>query len=108
MFFLQLSRRRSFLLLFALFLISVSVFASPVYLLSDDQRIPSRSTVRGPVNPNTIDELSTLFPLTRTDGSYEYYLGSGAAGDTFAVVLEPAAPCSVYAVQFQFNDAGNY
>jgi len=36
-----------------------------------------------------------------------YYLGSGGAGDTFAIVMTPAAPCIVQEVYQQWFSAGN-
>ncbi|NQU66978.1 MAG: T9SS type A sorting domain-containing protein [Candidatus Marinimicrobia bacterium] len=36
-----------------------------------------------------------------------YYLSSGGAGDTFAVVMTPAAPCIVQEVYHQWFSAGN-
>jgi len=47
-----------------------------------------------------------LWNLTHADDVAEYYLGSGAAGDTFAIVFTPAAPCSVVSVYHQWNSAG--
>ncbi|MCF7802717.1 MAG: T9SS type A sorting domain-containing protein [Candidatus Marinimicrobia bacterium] len=52
---------------------------------------------------------STLWTLDHTDGVAEYYLGSsGAAGDTFAIVFAPSAPCSVKFVETSWYTAGNY
>ncbi|MBC8277778.1 MAG: hypothetical protein H8E46_06075 [FCB group bacterium] len=44
--------------------------------------------------------------LSRVDGTAEYYLGAGAEDDTFFMVLETPAPCSVHFVEFQWFDAG--
>ncbi len=99
-------------IVFVVFVLTITAMvalstSTPRYMLNSKDINPYRPAVKGPVNPNTIDELNTFFPVGRTDGSYEYYLGSGAAGDTFAVVLEPAAACSVYTVQYQYFDTGN-
>jgi len=51
---------------------------------------------------------STLWTLDHTDGVAEFYLGSGAAGDTFVVVFTPAAPCSVKYVESSWYTPGNY
>jgi len=51
--------------------------------------------------------LDTIYPLQNCDSTAEYYLGSGAANDTFFMVLEPLAACSVYYVEIQWNDSGN-
>lgn len=56
-----------------------------------------------PINPWTDD----LYALTHCDGVAEYYLGSGAADDTFFIVFEPLAVCSVYTVEAQWYTAGN-
>ena len=59
-------------------------------------------------NNNLVDR-DDLWPLSHVPLSHnaEYYLGSGAAGDTFSVVLTPAAPAVVTEVYYQFMDAGN-
>ncbi|MFQ6610257.1 MAG: hypothetical protein ACE5D7_05580, partial [Fidelibacterota bacterium] len=41
------------------------------------------------------------------EGDAYYYLGSGGAGDTFAIVMTPAAPCIVQEVYQQWFSAGN-
>ena len=51
------------------------------------------------------DELWNLSYMNEGD-SY-YYLGSGAANDTFATVFTPAAPCVVKEVYYQWFSAGN-
>lgn len=57
---------------------------------------------------NPAQAQSTLWTLQHTDGVSEYYLGSGAAGDTFAVVFTPAAPCSVKYVDMSWFSSGNF
>lgn len=46
------------------------------------------------------------FELNHTDNWPEYYLGSGAAEDTFFIVFNPVAPCSVKSVEAQWFDSG--
>ncbi len=48
-----------------------------------------------------------LWTLKHVDENAEYYLGSGAAGDTFAVVFTPAAPAIVTEVYTQWFTPGN-
>lgn len=56
-----------------------------------------------PANPWT----DQLYAVTRADNTTEYYLSSGAANDTFFMVLEPLAACSVHSFEIQWFDAGN-
>ena len=51
------------------------------------------------------DELWNLSHVN--EGDAYYYLGSGAANDTFATVFTPAAPCVVTEVYYQWFSAGN-
>ncbi|SVA46242.1 uncharacterized protein METZ01_LOCUS99096, partial [marine metagenome] len=51
------------------------------------------------------DELWNLSYVN--EGDAYYYLGSGAANDTFATVFTPAAPCRVKEVYYQWFSAGN-
>ncbi len=66
-----------------------------------------------PLNPKRIDlrsgttQFDQEFPVTHVDEVAEYYLGSGAADDTFFIVFEPPAACSVKYVEIQWFDAGN-
>ena len=48
-----------------------------------------------------------LWNLKHVDDNAEYYLGSGGAGDTFAIVFNPAAPAVVKEVYSQWYSAGN-
>ncbi|MCF7903218.1 MAG: hypothetical protein K9M19_07280, partial [Candidatus Marinimicrobia bacterium] len=48
-----------------------------------------------------------LWTLKHVDDNAEYYLGSGAAGDTFAIVFNPAAPAVVKEVYAQWYTPGN-
>ena len=56
-------------------------------------------------NPSSRDELWNLSYMNESDAYY--YLGSGAANDTFATVFTPAAPCVVKEVYYQWFSAGN-
>ena len=47
------------------------------------------------------------YPISHHDGEAEYYLGSGALNDTFFIVFEPLAACSVYWVEIEWYDGGN-
>ena len=46
------------------------------------------------------------YELNHTDNWPEYYLGSGTFMDTFFVVFNPIAPCSVKMVEAQWFDSG--
>ncbi|MAE42516.1 hypothetical protein CMO93_01985, partial [Candidatus Woesearchaeota archaeon] len=59
-------------------------------------------------NTNSSVDRDDLWPISHvSEGDAYYYLGSGAAGDTFSVVLTPAAPAVVTEVYYQFFSAGN-
>jgi len=59
-------------------------------------------------NTNSSVDRDDLWPLSHvSETDAYYYLGSGAAGDTFSVVLTPAAPAVVTEVYYQFFSAGN-
>ncbi len=53
------------------------------------------------------DPLDVIYPIQHVDDNAEYYLGSGADDDTFFVVFEPPAACSVKFVEMQWFDYGN-
>jgi len=56
----------------------------------------------------SINRDDPLWPLSHmSESDAYYYLGSGAAGDTFSVVLTPAAPAIVQEVYYQWFSAGN-
>ncbi len=56
-----------------------------------------------------LDELDDIFYLIRMgDENTEYYCGSGALGDTFAVHFVPLAPCSIYFAEQQWFSDGNF
>ncbi|SVD84312.1 uncharacterized protein METZ01_LOCUS437166, partial [marine metagenome] len=57
-------------------------------------------------NPSSRDDLWNL-SNGLSEGDAYYYLGSGAANDTFATVFTPAAPCKVQEVYYQWFSAGN-
>jgi Secretion system C-terminal sorting domain len=55
---------------------------------------------------NQIDEVDDVW-LTRTlDYAADYYLGSGATGDTFAVHYSPGFPVEINMAEVQFFDGG--
>ena len=100
--------KRNLVFLVVLFALG-AVIAAPLYEINSERdAIPFKSAFRGPVNRSAIDEVDQLFPVSRSGETSQYYLGTGAANDTFAIVLEPVAACSVYSVQFQWFDAGNF
>ena len=65
-----------------------------------------------PPPENSVTQPSALYKeppphslwLDHTDGGTEYYLGSGAAGDTFAVWYKSRGACSLYSIQSQWFD----
>lgn len=58
-----------------------------------------------PVTPgNSIEKAPDLNLLNWTDDGFEYYLGSGAAGDTMAVWYKGAGACSVYTIESAWFD----
>lgn len=62
----------------------------------------------GPTLTRSTDALgSTVFVLRRWVDASDYYLGSGAAEDTFATYLLPLAPCSLIYFQHEMYTAGN-
>jgi len=75
---------------------------------SDDLEIVR---IKPSANIKGMDELNQLsdqlWPIKHVDDNAEYYLGSGAANDTFLVVFTPAAPAIVQEVWHQWFTAGN-
>ena len=57
------------------------------------------------VTPN--ESLDPIYTYSHVDDVAEYYLGSGAADDTFFIVFEPPAACSVKYAEIQWFDGGN-
>ena len=81
------------------------VFAAAGVWAAGDQLYPltpKRLDIR-----NGIPQQDPNYPVTHVDEVAEYYLGSGAADDTFFIVFEPPAACSVKYVEIQWFDAGN-
>ncbi|MEA3287629.1 MAG: T9SS type A sorting domain-containing protein [Candidatus Marinimicrobia bacterium] len=75
---------------------------------SDDLEVIRIKTARNETTPAaeaTREDL--LWTLKHVDDNAEYYLGSGAAEDTFAVVFTPAAPAVVTEVYAQWFTPGN-
>ncbi|MBL7190354.1 T9SS type A sorting domain-containing protein [bacterium] len=57
--------------------------------------------------PYGFDQTDAIYAYQHVDENAEYYLGSGAADDTFFIVFEPPVACSVKYVEMQWFDAGN-
>ncbi len=68
-------------------------------------RIKTQANAATPAAEATREDL--LWTLKHVDDNAEYYLGSGAAEDTFAVVFTPAAPAVVTEVYAQWFTPGN-
>ena len=58
-------------------------------------------------DPGTSWPMDPYYPIQHVDNNAEYYLGSGAAGDTFFVVFATMAHCSVHHAEIQWFDSGN-
>lgn len=92
--------RRALLFVMAAVVLSLTAaaFASEVHPL-----LPAgKSKIASPQDP-----LDTIYPYQHVDENAEFYLGSGAADDTFFIVFEPPVPCSVKYVEMQWYDGGN-
>ena len=57
-------------------------------------------------NHHAYPDTSIDYWLTHVDDNAEYYLGSGAAGDTFFVTFQPEWSCSVIYAEVQWYDTG--
>ncbi|MCF7797782.1 MAG: T9SS type A sorting domain-containing protein [Lentisphaeria bacterium] len=72
--------------------------------------LPARMQVANPAgsmaNQITTNREGLQAVLQHVDNQAEYYLGSGDAGDTLAVVFTPDAPARVKEVYVQWYDAG--
>jgi len=68
-------------------------------------RVKTQNNVATPAGESTRDDL--LWTLKHVDDNADYYLSSGAAEDTFAVVFTPAAPAVVTEVYQMWYTAGN-
>jgi len=70
--------------------------------------LPKRSRKDDLLMENNSSSRDDLWNLSHmNEGDAYYYLGSGAASDTFATVFTPAAPCVVQEVYYQWFSAGN-
>ena len=71
--------------------------------------LPKRSRKEDLLMENNSSSRDDLWNLSNglNEGDAYYYLGSGAANDTFATVFTPAAPCVVQEVYYQWFSAGN-
>ncbi|MBZ0264698.1 hypothetical protein K8I28_08505 [bacterium] len=93
---------RNLFVLLAILMMAFSVSAELVFLEPTHNR-----PARGPVIGNDLDEYNDNFLLTRVTGEADYYLSSGAEGDTMCVVFNPVTECSLYAAEMQFFAGGN-
>lgn len=102
--------------LFTSVLLIILLFASLAVYSKDSKRVilePKKCMFDGytaPVEknaPSTFNSALTIdkFWLDHTDGGSEYYLGSGAASDTFAVWFEGAGACSIHTIHTSWYDA---
>ena len=92
-------------LLFGVFSIGQQAKAEelhPLYPIGFDKKNLNKDILHNPYEPT-----DPLYPFQHVDENAEYYLGSGAMGDTFFVTFEPPAACSVKYVEMQWFDAGN-
>ena len=69
--------------------------------------VPVKTRFNAPAAQTESSRDELLWTLKHVDDIAEYYLGSGAAGDTFAIVFTPAAPAVVKEVYAQWYTAGN-
>jgi Secretion system C-terminal sorting domain len=79
-----------------------AAWATDIHLLTPTQ------VTKGPRANPVIDEWNGLYLSRTSDFEAEYYLGSGALGDTFCVHFQPLAPCSIYFAEQQWFSAGPY
>lgn len=64
------------------------------------KKISKLDRLKAPGGGN-FDQVDAIYPYQHVDENAEYYLGSGALDDTFFVVFEPPAACSVKYVEIQ-------
>ncbi len=74
---------------------------------NDLEVVPVKTRLNAPAAQTESSRDELLWTLKHADDNAEYYLGSGAAGDTFAMVFTPAAPAVVKEVYAQWFTAGN-
>lgn len=92
----------------ALHFVTALLLAAPMpagLFAGDLYPVNSKVIANGELIPPEFN-LDTIYPLQNCDSTAEYYLGSGLANDTFFMVLEPLAACSVYYVEIQWYDSG--
>jgi len=92
------------LLLSAATLFGADLASEGIHAL-DSGVVQQRDIKRGPVVSSEQISDAEIFQLYRSNAS-TYYLSSGAAGDTFAVYLQPLAPCSLHYILQNWYDAG--
>ncbi len=100
---------RSHLILLLCLIMLFSVFFSGRAYCGENELTllsPEQQALRGPVLSGNLDELDELFTIPTYLTSAEYYLGAGALGDTFGIVIEPLTACSIYVVRGQFYTDG--
>ncbi|MCF7797475.1 MAG: T9SS type A sorting domain-containing protein [Lentisphaeria bacterium] len=73
----------------------------------DLEVVPVKTPRNQPTGAAEVTREDQLWTLKHVDDNAEYYLGSGAAGDTFAIVFTPAAPAVVKEVYAQWYTPGN-
>ena len=97
----------NYLLMFLI--ITALILTSPTLAQSEEFQLlyPADSIVdRMPPSVPPSSPLDTWYKLIHTDGFPEYFLSNGAEDDTFFVVFEAPAPCSVHQVDFQWYSQG--
>ncbi len=107
--------RRIFVFFVAIAAVSIGLRANSsfaeLHILNGAYKNLELEKVEHPTAGATIKLLSTpkngLYELNHcSDDTAEYYLSSGAVGDTFAVWYRPTRACSLYYVDVQWYDAG--
>ena len=104
-----MNHKKSFITLIAavimLMVCASSPFAGELYPLYPKMVKLDRTT--GDSNNQGGFPVDPQYPISHHDGVAEYYLGSGALNDTFFIVFEPLAACSVHWVEIEWFDGGN-
>ncbi|NQS98782.1 MAG: T9SS type A sorting domain-containing protein [candidate division Zixibacteria bacterium] len=104
-----MNHKRSFITIIAavilLMVCASSPFAGELYPLYP--KMVKLDRAGGDLNNQGGFPVDPQYPISHHDGVAEYYLGSGALNDTFFIVFEPLAPCSVHWVEIEWFDGGN-
>lgn len=85
--------------------VPTNVFNKAKVRMDDDLEIARFKSTRPAAESATRED--DIWQLKMVDDNAEYYLGSGAAADTFAMVFTPAAPAIIQEVYQQWFSAGN-